>query len=145
MVAPYPRQVTAFPGGVWSSGRIYTPTIPGMQPVDVETFEALVVEALDSLPPELGVLMDNVAVLVEDRGDPTNLIGLYEGVPLTGREGYGGGGAVLPDRITLYRLTLCGICRDLTELRHQIGVTVVHEVAHHFGIDDDRLEELGWA
>jgi len=119
-----------------------------VETVDTETFEALVAEALDALPAELGDLMDNVAVLVADSTDRTDmgsLLGLYEGVPLTHRENYGGGGAVLPDRIVLYRETLCGVCNDLDELRRQIGVTVVHEVAHHFGIVDDRLQELGWA
>ncbi len=115
-----------------------------MEPVPVAVFEELVAEALDSLPPELGDLMENVAVLVADRGEPRNLLGLYEGVPLTDREGYGVGGTTLPDRILLFRLAICDICRDMDQLRREIGVTVVHEVAHHFGIDDDRLHELGW-
>ena len=119
------------------------PTIAGVEPMPVDIFEELVAEALDSLPPELGDLMENVAVLVADRGEPRNLLGLYEGVPLTDREGYGSG-ATLPDRILLFRLAICDICRDKDQLRREIGVTVVHEVAHHFGIDDDRLRELGW-
>ncbi len=123
--------------------QLAAPTIAGVEPMPVDIFEELVAEALDSLPPELGDLMENVAVLVADRGEPRNLLGLYEGVPLTDREGYGSG-ATLPDRILLFRLAICDICRDKDQLRREIGVTVVHEVAHHFGIDDDRLRELGW-
>ena len=87
--------------------------------------------------------MENVVVLAAERGDPSDLLGLYDGVPLTDREDYGG--LVMPDRILVYRLSLCEVCEDLDELRHEVAVTVVHEVAHHFGIDDDRLEDLGWA
>ncbi len=104
----------------------------------------LVAEALDTLPPELAALMDNVAVLVADRGDQPDLLGLYEGVPLTERDEYGAGGFTMPDCIHLYRLALCELCDDEEHLREEVLVTVVHEVAHHFGIDDDRLIELGW-
>jgi predicted Zn-dependent protease with MMP-like domain len=109
--------------------------------VDEETFGRLVEEALDSIPPELGRVMRNVAVLVEDYGGSPNLLGLYEGVPLTARtSSYGG---VLPDRITIYRLPLCRRARDLEDVVQQVRHTVIHEVAHHFGISDERLEELG--
>jgi predicted Zn-dependent protease with MMP-like domain len=102
----------------------------------------MVTEAMDGLPPELGTLLRNVVVLVDDEPPQPGLLGLYEGVPLTARgTTYAG---VLPDRITIYRLPLCRLCRDEDELRHEVGVTVVHEVAHHFGIGDDRLRELGW-
>jgi len=102
----------------------------------------MVTEAMDGLPPELGTLLRNVVVLVDDEPPEPGLLGLYEGVPLTARgTTYAG---VLPDRITIYRLPLCRLCRDEDELRHEVGVTVVHEVAHHFGIGDDRLHELGW-
>jgi predicted Zn-dependent protease with MMP-like domain len=102
----------------------------------------MVTEAMDGLPPELGTLLRNVVVLVDDEPPQPGLLGLYEGVPLTARgTTYAG---VLPDRITIYRLPLCRLCRDEDELRHEVGVTVVHEVAHHFGIGDDRLHELGW-
>jgi len=102
----------------------------------------MVTEAMDGLPPELGTLLRNVVVLVDDEPPQPGLLGLYEGVPLTARgTTYAG---VLPDRITIYRLPLCWLCRDEDELRHEVGVTVVHEVAHHFGIGDDRLRELGW-
>ncbi len=126
------------------------PSIGAVHPIPEARFEALVAEALDAIPPELGRFMDNVAVLVADRGDPPDLLGLYDGVPLTEREEYGAGifgvpgGLAMPDRIHLYRLALCDFCDDERQLRDEILVTVVHEVAHHFGIDDERLTELGW-
>jgi predicted Zn-dependent protease with MMP-like domain len=109
-----------------------------------EQFEELVSEALDQIPPELTRVMDNVAVFVEDEpaADDPELLGLYEGTPLTERgEWYAG---VLPDRITIYMgptLRYCGTSQDVV---HEVAVTVVHEVAHHFGIEDARLHELGW-
>ena len=110
--------------------------------IDEVRFERLVGEALDSLPPELGEMMENVAVVVEDAHPDEDLLGLYEGVPLTERGDYGG--MAMPDRVTLYRLPICAVCDSEEDLVDQITVTVVHEVAHHFGIDDDTLEELGW-
>ena len=116
-----------------------------MEPVAPEDFDRLVAEALDLLPPELASFMDNVAVLTADRGHEPDLLGLYDGVPLTERGDYGGASDwTMPDRIHLYRLPLCEMCSDLDELRQEVVVTVVHEVAHHFGIDDDRIHELGW-
>ena len=112
--------------------------------VDVtrERFEELVGEALDDVPPDLTKLMDNVVVLVEDDPREEGLLGLYEGLPLTERgEWYGG---VLPDRITVYRNPICAICDDEEDVMDEVYTTVVHEIAHHFGIDDDRLDELGW-
>jgi predicted Zn-dependent protease with MMP-like domain len=117
--------------------------------LSLRRFQALVADALDAIPPELAELMDNVAVIVEDwptseqRGDDGTLFGLYEGHDLTERSPlyYSG---VMPDRITIFRGPLCGACADEEELADQIYVTVVHEVAHHFGISDDRLDELGW-
>ena len=112
--------------------------------IDVEPgrFEEMVVTALDSLPEEFGRLMQNVAVTVEHDPGPPGLLGLYEGIPLTDRTSdYAG---VLPDRITIYRLAICAICRTEQEVADQVRQTVVHEIAHHFGIDDDRLTELGW-
>ncbi len=108
----------------------------------VETFEQLVGDALDELPPGLGELLDNVVVLVEDEHPTEDLYGLYEGVPLTERDDYGG--MTLPDRITLYRLPLCADSTSVEDLREEVLITVIHEVAHFFGIDDDRLHELGW-
>ena len=107
-----------------------------------EQFEEMVADALDSLPDDLGQLMRNVAVTVEHGPGPPGLLGLYQGVPLTSRTtGYAG---VLPDRITIYRRAICAICQTEDEVADQVRRTVVHEVAHHFGIDDDRLSELGW-
>ena len=106
-------------------------------------FEELVADALDTIPPEFTRAMDNVVVLVDDRNDDDpGLLGLYEGVALTERTSdYGG---VLPDRITLYREAILDICADEDEVVHEVAVTVVHEVAHHFGVDEDTLHELGW-
>ncbi len=87
--------------------------------------------------------MDNVAVVVEDRHHSEDLLGLYEGVPLTERGDYGG--LVMPDVVTVYRLALCDMCADEEELAQEIAVTVVHEIAHHFGIDDESLHAWGWA
>ena len=112
-----------------------------MVDVDEETFGRLVEAALDSIPAELGRLMRNVAVVVEDIGDSPSLLGLYHGVPLTERTtSYAG---YLPDRISIYRLAICRRARDLAEVVDEVRHTVIHEVAHHFGITDERLEELG--
>lgn len=114
-----------------------------MVEVAPERFEELVSDALDTLPPELARLMDNVVVLVEDMkpGRPL-LLGLYHGVPLTSRGHYYAGH--LPDRITIYRLPITRRCRSEEDVVEQVRVTVVHEVAHHFGISDERLHELGY-
>ena len=110
--------------------------------IPVERFEQLVGEAIDQIPPDLLALIDNVAFLVEDEGEHPDLLGLYDGIPLTERSGYGLG--ELPDRIFIYRLPICGVCDCDADVVHEVITTVVHEVAHHFGIDDDRLHELGW-
>ncbi len=107
-----------------------------------ERFEEMVATALDGLPPELGRLMRNVAVTVEHGRGPRGLLGLYEGIPLTSRTTQYG--MVLPDRITIYRLAICAICDSEDEVADQVRKTVIHEVGHHFGIDDERLSELGW-
>lgn len=110
--------------------------------VEPARFEEMVVAALDSLPEDLGRLMANVAVTVEHEPGPPGLLGLYEGIPLTSRTtGYAG---VLPDRITIYRLAICAGCRTEDEAVAEVRRTVIHEVAHHFGIGDARLDELGW-
>jgi predicted Zn-dependent protease with MMP-like domain len=110
--------------------------------VDPTRFEDMVVTALDGLPEELGELMRNVAVTVEHGAGPPGLLGLYQGIPLTSRtSNYAG---VLPDRITIYRQAICSICDSEEEVADQVRRTVIHEVAHHFGIDDSRLSELGW-
>ena len=110
--------------------------------IEPERFEEMTVAALDGLPEGLGRLMSNVAVTVEHRPGPRGLLGLYEGVPLTSRTTQYAG--VLPDRITIYRQAICAICRSEEEVADQVRRTVIHEVAHHFGIDDARLRELGW-
>ena len=113
-----------------------------MHPVSPGEFEALVADALDALPPGLAASFDNVVVVVEhEHPDDPDLLGLYEGVALTERDSYSG---ALPDRISLYRIPLCLLARDLDDLVEEIAVTVVHEFAHHIGIDEDRLHELGW-
>ena len=110
-----------------------------------EEFEEAVGDALDLIPDELARLMSNVAVLVADEpsADEPDLLGLYEGVPLTERDGWWDAGS-LPDRITIYKGPLTRLCEDREDLLDEIAVTVVHEIAHHFGIDDQRLHALGW-
>ncbi|QHO90255.1 hypothetical protein CWT12_01365 [Actinomyces sp. 432] len=118
-------------------------------------FEAAVADALEMIPEELATQMDNVVVLVEDEPDPEmltdadydedgrpTLLGLYEGVPLTERDA--GWSLVLPDRILIFQGPLQRWCSSRQELVEQVAVTVIHEVAHHFGISDTRLHELGW-
>ena len=109
-----------------------------------DEFETLVGEALDSIPRELGALIDNVAVFVEDEADPPQpgLLGLYEGVPLTARGQWYAG--VLPDRITIYRLPILRICQSRQDVADQVRITVVHEIAHHFGLGDAKLRRLGY-
>lgn len=113
--------------------------------VSEERFDELVAEALDSIPDDLARQMDNVAVFVEETSGSNNLLGLYQGIPLTARTPGGYGGMIMPDRITIYRRPILLRCRSEAEVVHQVRVTVIHEVGHHFGIDDDRLHELGWA
>jgi predicted Zn-dependent protease with MMP-like domain len=111
--------------------------------MDADRFEDLVADALDAVPPELSRVMDNVVVLVEERNaDEPTLLGLYEGVALTER-GFDYAGA-LPDRILLYRDAILSVCETEEEVVDEVTITVVHEIAHHFGIDDARLHELGW-
>ncbi|MFN8511323.1 MAG: metallopeptidase family protein [Chloroflexia bacterium] len=117
-------------------------------------FEELVADAIDTLPDEILEMLDNVEIVVADAptasqltvagelGAGEMLLGLYEGIPLTERtSGYG---MVLPDKITLFQGALESVCRDEEMLRSEVRVTVVHELAHHFGISDRRLRELGW-
>ena len=112
--------------------------------MDRERFEELVAEALDQVPQRLMDLMDNVVVLVEDEppAEEPDLLGVYEGYALPSR-GWDYAG-VLPDRIVIYREPTLRICRSEEEVVDEVAVTVVHEIAHHFGIDDVRLHELGW-
>jgi predicted Zn-dependent protease with MMP-like domain len=107
-----------------------------------ERFEQLVGQALDAIPAELASRIDNVVVCVEDDSDE-GLYGLYEGTPLTERYDYGG--LATPDSITIFRLPILGDATSEAEVVEQVRITVIHELAHHFGIDDDRLDELGWS
>jgi len=109
-----------------------------------EDFESAVDDALDSIPDELLALVDNCVILVEEEpeGDDKDLLGLYDGVALTDRGDLWGGD--LPDRILIFRGPTLRMCEDVEEVRDEVAITVVHEIAHHFGIDDDRLHALGW-
>lgn len=112
--------------------------------MEPQRFDELVSDALDLIPPQLAAVMDNVVVLVADRHpDDPGLLGLYEGVALTERDSNYAGS--LPDAITIYREALLDICGTEEEVVDEVAITVIHEIAHHFGIDDDRLHELGWA
>jgi len=115
-----------------------------MPELSPEEFERLVVAELDLLPDDMVDGLDNVVFVTEDRPEDgsLDLLGLYEGVALTDRGQYGFG--ELPDRIILFREPLLEIAEDLDDLRDQIHVTLVHEIAHFYGIDDDQLHELGW-
>lgn len=115
-----------------------------------QDFEEAVADALDLIPPELAAAIDNVVVLVEDEptpeqlgeADTPDLLGLYEGTPLTERDdGWAGS---LPDRITIFRGPTLRWCETVDQVVDEVAVTVVHEIAHHFGISDERLHELGW-
>ncbi|HET7901919.1 MAG TPA: metallopeptidase family protein [Candidatus Nanopelagicales bacterium] len=112
--------------------------------MSAEAFEDLVAKALDEIPDELARLVDNVVFVVEDDVPPGEepLLGLYEGIPLTERGTWYAG--VLPDRITVYRKQILAICDTEDDVVDEVHITVVHEIAHHFGIDDDRLHELGY-
>jgi predicted Zn-dependent protease with MMP-like domain len=114
-----------------------------VRPVSLARFEELVADALDEVPEQLMALLDNVVVLVEDRNpDEPDLLGLYEGYALTERGAdYGGS---LPDRIMIYREAICDVCDDEEQVAEEVAITVVHEIAHHFGIEEDKLHALGW-
>ncbi|MFG3616252.1 metallopeptidase family protein [Nocardia sp. NPDC047654] len=108
-----------------------------------DRFEELVGDALDLIPPELTRAIDNVVVLIEPRNpeDP-HLLGLYHGIALTERDSHYGG--ALPDTVTIYREAILELCADEKEVVEEVAVTVIHEIAHYFGIDEDRLHQLGW-
>jgi predicted Zn-dependent protease with MMP-like domain len=109
-----------------------------------QRFDELVSDALDRIPAELAAATDNVVVLVEDRNpDEPDLLGLYHGVALTERDSSYAGS--LPDTITIYRDALLDVCESEDEVVEEVAITVIHEIAHHFGIDDKRLHQLGWA
>lgn len=119
--------------------------------MDRERFEQLVGEAIDSLPDDFRDRMNNVAVVVEDVPSPRDerrfargrlLLGLYQGQPLTRRDSRYG--MAFPDKITIYQANIEAICRTDDDIRRQVRKTVLHEIAHHFGIDDHRLRDLGY-
>ena len=108
-------------------------------------FETLVADAFERIPADLASLIENCVIMIEDYPPPDapDLLGLYEGIPLTERgETYAG---VLPDRILIFRVPILAICETQTDVVEEVHITVVHEVAHYFGIDDDRLHELGYS
>ncbi len=119
-----------------------------LQRVKRRRFEILVRRELRSLPESIQRLLDNVAIVVEDlppsdqRGEGNTLFGLYEGQPLTERGG--GYSMTVPDKITLFRRPLEEAFPDRADLENQVRITLIHELAHHFGIEEDRLDELGW-
>jgi predicted Zn-dependent protease with MMP-like domain len=111
--------------------------------MSTQRFDELVSEALDLIPPKLTDALDNVVVLVEARNDEEpDLLGLYQGVALTERDSWYAGS--LPDTITIFREALLDSCDTEEEVVDEVATTVIHEIAHHFGIEEDRLHELGW-
>jgi predicted Zn-dependent protease with MMP-like domain len=112
--------------------------------LSADQFDLLVSEALDSIPAELAALIENCVILVEEWPPPDepDLLGLYEGVPITERGHYYSG--ALPDRILIFRAPILQLCDSVAEVVEEVHITVVHEIAHYFGIDDARLHELGY-
>jgi predicted Zn-dependent protease with MMP-like domain len=111
-----------------------------------EDFEEAVADGLDAIPPELSREMNNVVILVEEEpppGQEPTLLGLYEGTPLTERGSWWAAGA-LPDRITIFRGPTLRMCRTREQVVAEVAITVAHEIAHHFGIGEQRLHDLGW-
>jgi len=113
-----------------------------MESIDIDTFEALVEEALASIPADLRAELDNVAIIIDYESPVGPLYGLYEGTPLTKRRDRGG---LRPDQITLFLNTICRSVTTADELADRVRVTLLHEVGHHFGMNEARLRELGWA
>lgn len=119
----------------------------GPMRISIDEFEALVAKALDAMPDEFASLLDNIAVVVEDQADaevladvglehPDELLGLYQGIPLTERDS---SFAALPDQVVIYRLPIVAICRDRREVIREVRDTLVHEIGHHFGLSDDDM------
>jgi predicted Zn-dependent protease with MMP-like domain len=119
-----------------------TGKVVDMEPIEIDVFEALVADALATIPDNLRAEMENVAIIVDSESPPGSLFGLYEGIPLTSRGSYAG---VSPDRITLFLATICRSVSTTDELARRVRVTLLHEVGHHFGIGEGRLRELGWS
>ncbi|SJM62640.1 hypothetical protein CZ774_11450 [Frigoribacterium sp. JB110] len=116
-----------------------------MMRMGADEFERLVIDELDLLPDDMVDGLDNVVFVIEDRPEDGSLglLGLYEGLALTERDRYGMGD--LPDRIIVYREPHLARCATEDELRDEVHTTLVHEIGHFYGIDDERLHELGWA
>ena len=128
-----------------SGGSRTTSSIETVISLATAEFEELVSQALDTIPVELTSMIENCVIVVEDYPPPDQpgLLGLYEGIPLTERgEFYS---AVLPDKISIYRHPTLAICDTMEDVVEEVHITVVHEIAHHFGIDDARLHDLGYA
>ncbi|GIU94262.1 MAG: hypothetical protein KatS3mg012_0719 [Gaiellaceae bacterium] len=105
-------------------------------------FEDVVADALDELPPKLAAALENVAIVIEDENpDDPDLFGLYQGIPLPERGDMAG---QLPDTISIYRIPLEESFSDPDELREEIRITVLHELGHYFGLDEERIAELGY-
>ncbi len=113
-----------------------------MEPIEVDAFEAMVADALATIPDRLRGEMENVAIIIDDESPPGPLFGLYEGIPLTKRGQYAG---VNPDRITLFLQTICRSAATTEDLARRVRITLLHEVGHHFGMGETRLRELGWS
>jgi predicted Zn-dependent protease with MMP-like domain len=113
-----------------------------MEPIGVDAFEELVTDALATIPDGLRAEMQNVAIIIDYESPPGHLFGLYEGIPLTKRGQYAGAN---PDRITLFLQTICRSASTAEELARRVRVTLLHEVGHHFGMGEGRLQELGWS
>ena len=132
---------------MWEPERVSDDRAAGIDPSEVsaEQFDDMVVAELDLLPDDMVDGLDNVVFVTEDRPEDgsLDLLGLYDGVALTERGSYGFG--ELPDRIVLYREPHLAAVDHVDELRDEIHVTLVHEIAHFYGIDDDQLHQLGWA
>jgi predicted Zn-dependent protease with MMP-like domain len=112
--------------------------------MDADAFERLVIDELDALPDEMVDGIENVAFVCEDAPeDGADILGEYQGVALTERDRYGFG--ELPDRIVIFREPLLRLCADEDELRDEVHITLVHEIGHYYGIDDEELHRLGWA
>ena len=113
-----------------------------VEPIDIDAFEALVADALATIPDALRAEMENVAIIIDNESPPGPLYGLYEGTPLTSRGRYAGAS---PDRITLFLATICRSASTTEDLARRVRVTLLHEIGHHFGIGEVRLRELGWS
>lgn len=150
---PLPLAVSAYEWEKWYTESLAERELVVVVRVTEAEFEGLVVEALDSLPEDLLEALDNIDVTIQEMPSASQLrrmgitqgtlLGLYEGIPLTERNS--GYSMVLPDKITIFKRPIERLCATREDIVAHVRQTVIHEVAHHFGIDDDRLDELGWA